>query len=316
MKIVVLESLSVGEDISWEPLRQFGELTLCRDLTQNDIKEAIKDADIIIPNKLLINKEVLSGSSVKAVFEAATGYNNIDTDYCHKNNITVANVSGYATNSVVQHTIALLLSLYEKIDYYNTFVKDGTYSSTNNFSHFGRTFNELCGKRWGIAGLGAIGRKVATIATAFGCEVVYYSASGNTYDVPYKAVDFDTFLSTCDVITIHCPLNGTTKDMFNYEAFKKMQPHAVLVNVARGPIVNEDDLVRAINENLIAGAALDVFKTEPIKKDSPLLSIKDNSRLIMTPHNAWGSVESRTCLIEELCKNIQAYINGQERNLV
>lgn len=174
MKIVVLESLSVGEDISWEPLRQFGELTLCRDLTQNDIKEAIKDADIIIPNKLLINKEVLSGSSVKAVFEAATGYNNIDTDYCHKNNITVANVSGYSTNSVVQHTIALLLSLYEKIDYYNTFVKDGTYSSTNNFSHFGRTFNELCGKRWGIAGLGAIGRKVATIATAFGCEVVYY----------------------------------------------------------------------------------------------------------------------------------------------
>lgn len=265
MKIVVLESLSVGEDISWEPLRQFGELTLCRDLTQNDIKETIKDADIIIPNKLLINKEVLSGSSVKAVFEAATGYNNIDTDYCHKNNITVANVSGYSTNSVVQHTIALLLSLYEKIDYYNTFVKDGTYSSTI-ISVTLAELSMIMWKKMGNCRTWRIGRKVATVATAFGCEVVYYSASGNTYDVPYKAVDFDTFLSICDVITIHCPLNSTTKDMFNYEAFKKMQPHAVLVNVARGPIVNEDDLVRAINENLIAGAALDVFKTNQLKK--------------------------------------------------
>jgi len=316
MKLVVLESTSVGDDISWDSLSEFGELVLCRDLEQKDVREVIKDADIVIPNKLLINKEVLEGSSVKAVFEAATGFNNIDVNYCHENNITVANVSGYSTNSVVQHTFALLLSVYENLDYYNTFIKSGEYSKSSSFSHFGRSFNELNGKRYGVAGLGNIGSRVARIATAFGCEVVYYSASGNTYDVPYKALDFDTFLKTCDVITVHCPLNDKTKYLFDYEAFKKMKETAVFVNVARGPIVNEADLVRALDENLIKGAALDVFESEPLPLDSPILTIKDNGKLFVSPHNAWGSLEARTCLINELCENIRSYLANIPRNLV
>lgn len=316
MKIVVLESTSVGEDISWEPLTQFGELVLCKDLKQEDVKDIIADADIVIPNKLLINRQVLEGSSVKAVFEAATGYNNIDLDYCHSNNITVANVSGYSTDSVVQHTFAILLTLYENLDYYNNYVKSGKYSGSNSFSHFGRSFNELAGKRYGIVGLGNIGRKVASIAQAFGCEVVYYSASGNTYDVPYKALDFDTFLASCDIISVHCPLSDKTKHLFDYEAFKKMKKDAVLVNVARGPVIKEDDLVRALAEDLIKGAALDVFESEPLSDDSPILKVKDNGKLFVTPHNAWGSVEARTCLINELCENIKAYLNNEPRNLV
>ena len=159
-------------------------------------------------------------------------------------------------------------------------------------------------------------RKVAAIANAFGSEVVYFSASGKTYDVPYKAVDFETFLSTSDVITVHCPLYDLTKNLFDYNAFKKMKSSAVLVNVARGPIVNETDLVRALNENLIKGAALDVFSEEPLPKDSPLLTIKDNGKLFMTPHNAWGSVEARTCLINELCENIRWYLKGKPRNII
>lgn len=314
MKIVVLESLSVGKDVSWDILSEFGELVLCTDLEQKDVAEKIKDADIIIPNKLKIDETVLKGSRVKAVFEAATGYNNIDVDYCHQNNITVANVSGYSTDSVVQHTFALLLSLYENINYYDTYVKDGSYSESNSFSHFGHTFYELKGKKWGICGLGNIGSKVASIATVFGAEVIYYSSSENTYDVPYKSVDFDTFLQTSDIITIHCPLNELTKDLFDYNAFSKMKSSAVIVNVARGPIVNEADLVRALNENQISGAALDVFTEEPLPKTSPLLTIKDTGKLIMTPHNAWGSVEARTRLIEEIYQNIKSYLKGEKRN--
>lgn len=316
MKLVVLESQSVGEDISWNSLSDFGELILCKNLAQEDVKDIIKDADIIIPNKLIIDESVLEDSNVKAVFEAATGYNNIDINYCHKKGIIVANVSGYSTNSVVQHTFSLLLSLYENLDYYNKFVKNGSYSASNSFSHFGRTFHELYGKKWGIVGLGNIGRKVAAIAEAFGCDVVYYSSSGNTYDIHYKSLEFNEFLSTCDIITVHCPLTDKTNNLFNFTAFKKMKQSAVLVNVARGPVVNEYDLVKALNENIIAGAALDVFSEEPLAHNSPLLTIKDNGKLLMTPHNAWGSVEARNCLINEVYKNIQCYLNNTKRNII
>lgn len=316
MKIIVLESLAVGEDISWNQLNDFGDVTFCRDLKQEDVKELIKDADIIIPNKLKIDASVLAGSSVKLICEAATGYNNIDIRYCHEHGITVTNVSGYSTNSVAQHTFALLLSLYENIEYYNHFVKKGNYSASNSFSHFGRTFYEIAGKRFGIVGLGAIGRQVAAIASAFGSEVVYYSSSNHTYNLPYKKLDFDTFLTTCDIITVHCPLTPATTHLFNAESFKKMKFSAYLVNVARGPVVDEEALVTALNNNEIAGAALDVFAEEPLPANSPLLTITENGRLLLTPHNAWGSVEARTTLVEEVCKNIEAYLNNEPRNVI
>lgn len=316
MKLVVLEASAVGDDVSWEPLSQFGELTLCRNLEQEQVRDVIMDADVIFPNKLRIDRSVLEGTKVKAVFEAATGYNNIDVEYCHSVGISVANVSGYSTNSVVQHTFAILLSLYESIGYYDDFVKNGSYSGIRSFCHFGRSFNELYGKTWGIVGMGSIGRRVAAVAEALGCHVTYYSASGGTYDVPYEKREFDQFLAECDVISLHCPLNEYTHHLFDESAFRKMKSTAFLVNVARGPVVCEEDLARALNAGELAGAALDVFEEEPLPATSPLFSVTDKSKLLLTPHNAWGSIESRSSLVEEVCENVRCYLKGIPRNLV
>lgn len=316
MKLIVLEADVVGKDMSYESYSKFGELEIYGNLPQEKVKETIKDADIIVSNKLLINESVLAGSKVKMVAEAATGYNNIDVNYCREHGIRVANAAGYSTDSVAQHTIALLLSVYEKISYYNDFVKSGKYAASTTFCHVENYFHEIAGKTWGIVGLGAIGRATARLAEAFGARVVYYSASGNTYDVDYEAVDFDTLLKTCDIITVHCPLNDKTNGLFNEEAFRKMKNTAVLVNVARGPIVSAKALVEALNNNEIMAAGLDVFEVEPMTPDNPLLTFKDDSRLIMTPHNGWGTVEARRRVIDEVELNIQAFLDGEERNVI
>lgn len=316
MKIIVLEADAVGKDMSYESYSKFGELEIYGNLPQEKVKETIKDADIIVSNKLLINESVLAGSKVQMIAEAATGYNNIDVEYCKKQGIRVANVAGYSTDSVAQHTVALLLSVYEKLSYYNDFVKSGTYSAGSTFCHVENYFHEIAGKTWGIVGLGAIGRATAKLAEAFGAKVVYYSASGNTYDVDYEAVDFGTLLETSDIITIHCPLNEKTNGLFNEEAFRKMKNSAVLVNVARGPIVSAKALVDALNNNEIMAAGLDVFEVEPMTSDNPLQTFKDDSRLVLTPHIGWGTVEARRRLIDEVELNIQAFLDGKERNVI
>lgn len=316
MKIIVLEADAVGKDMSYEGYSKFGELEIYGNLPQEKVKETIKDADIIVSNKLLINESVLAGSKVQMIAEAATGYNNIDVQYCKKQGIRVANVAGYSTDSVAQHTVALLLSVYEKLSYYNDFVKSGTYSSGSTFCHVENYFHEIAGKTWGIVGLGAIGRATAKLAEAFGAKVVYYSASGNTYDVDYEAVDFGTLLETSDIITIHCPLNEKTNGLFNEEAFCKMKKSAVLINVARGPIVSAKALVDALNNNEIMAAGLDVFEVEPMTSDNPLQTFKDDSRLVLTPHIGWGTVEARRRLIDEVELNIQAFLDGKERNVI
>lgn len=316
MKIVILEGDSVGRDMSWDSFWQFGEVEVYGNLPQAEVGEKIQDADIIIPNKLTIDKFVLEKSSVKMVCEAATGYNNIDIDYCKKNGIRVTNVGGYSTDSVAQHTIALLLSVYEKISYYNNYVKDGKYSVSGRFSNIENYFHEISGKTWGIVGLGAIGRATAKLAGAFGARVIYYSASGNIYDVGYKAVDFDILLKESDIISLHCPLNDRTKGLFDEAAFQKMKNSAVLINVARGPVVSDTALAKALNDNEIMAAGLDVFEKEPLPAESPLLSVRDNDRLVMTPHIGWGTVEARSRLMKEMELNIAAFLRGEERNVI
>lgn len=316
MKIVVLEAGSIGKDMSWDAFEQFGEVVLHDNLQQDVVKESIQDADIIIPNKLRIDESVLAKSKVKMVCEAATGYNNIDIEYCKNAGIRVTNVSGYSTTSVAQHTVALLLSLYEKLSYYNQYVKNGSYTKDGKFSNVDHDFHEVAGKTWGIVGMGAIGRETAKLATAFGANVIYYSASGQTYDVPYKVVDFDTLLQDSDIISLHCPLNVYTKELFDENAFEKMKPTAVLINVARGPIVSDEALVKALNEGKIMAAGLDVYEKEPMPMDSPLLTIADDDRLLVTPHIGWGTVEARARLLDELVKNIQAFLSKEERNVI
>ena len=206
--------------------------------------------------------------------------------------------------------------LFARLPFYDNYVKSGTYASQDRFSNFDRPFMELQGKRWGIIGLGNIGKKAAQIAKAFGCEVVYYSVTGKNTNTDYQRVDFDELLSTCDFISVHCPLSDLTRDLIDYETMKKMKKTAILINVARGPVVNNADLYRALTEGEIYAAGLDVLEKEPITEDNPLSQIKDSEKLIITPHMAWASTEARTRLAKEVYENIKAFINGEKRNIV
>lgn len=315
-KIVFLDSETLGNDIDLSELNKYGAVTIYNQSNKDEIKERIKDASVVITNKHYLGEEQLKAASkLKLICVTATGVNNIDLEYCNKSNITVCNVKGYSTNAVAQHTFALLLDLYNKNHYYHNYIESGNYSTSSMFTHLGYTFHELAGKTWGIVGMGEIGRKVAGIANIFDCNVQYYSTSGKNNQQKYKQVDFDTLLKTSDIISIHAPLNEQTQNLFNKEAFMKMKSSAYLINVGRGKIVNETDLVEALKSHQLAGAGLDVFENEPFNNDNPLLSIKDATKLIMTPHIAWAPIETRNRVIEEVCLNIEGYKSGKLRNV-
>ena len=319
MKILILDAATFEEDIDISKFNELGEVTVYAKSTKKEALERLEavNPDAVITNKVVIgNDEMQAAPNLKIILEAATGYNNIDIECARTLRIKVANVAGYSTMSVVQHTFALFFYLYEKMRYYDDYVKSGEYSKSTIFTNFSNVFGELAGKTWGIVGLGHIGSRVADAARAFGCKVVYYSASGNTYDTEYEKVDLDTLLKESDIISIHAPLNQYTKALFNYENLKKMKKSAYLINVGRGPIVNDADLAKALNEGEIAGAGLDVLTTEPMPADNPLLAIKDSNKLVITPHNAWATYEARVRLLDEIYNNLNSFINGEERNLV
>ena len=315
-KIVVLDGKTLG-NVDYIKLNEFGQV-IYYDLTlKEEVADRIKDANIVLTNKVLLNKENLRGAdNLELICEMATGYNNIDINYAKEKNIAVTNVNGYSTTTVAQHTFAMLLNLYDNISYFDNFIKSGEYSKSAMFTNVEVPYKDLCGKIWGIVGLGNIGKRVAKIAQAFGARVVYYSTSGKNADSDYARVEFDSLLKQCDIISIHAPLNEKTEGLINYEAFTRMKKDAVLINVGRGPIVVDEDLARAIDEEIIGGAALDVFKVEPIPAKNPLLKIKNKERLVLTPHIAWASVESRNRLFTDLLENISAYNRGEKRNRV
>jgi glycerate dehydrogenase len=279
--------------------------------------EHIGDADIIIANKLPLNEQTLKeAKNLKFVAQTATGTNNVDFAYTNAQGIGVANVPSYSTDSVAQHTFSLLLYLVEKMRYFDDYVKSGRYSKSSCFSCLDMIYPEIAGKTWGIIGMGAIGQKVAQIATVFGCKVITYSASGKTYDMPYEQVDFDTLLAKSDILSIHAPLNEYTKDLMNYDAFCKMKESAYFINVGRGPIVVEEDLARALEEGQIRAAGIDVMRVEPLPIESPLLKIQDSSKLIITPHTAWATSEARQRCVDVVTDNIKAFLRGEEKNIV
>lgn len=315
-KIVVLDSKTLG-NVNFDKLKEFGEVVLYEKTKAEEVEERVKDASIILTNKVVLNKDNLKNAEkLEIICETATGFNNIDTEYAKSKNIAVTNVAGYSTPTVAQHTFATLLHLYDKIGYYDEFVKSGEYSKSGMFTNLDKPFNDIEGKKWGIVGLGNIGKKVAKIAEAFGAEVVYYSTSGKNNNSDYKRVELDELLSESDIISIHSPLNTNTQGLFNYDNLKKMKKSAVLINMGRGPIVVEKDLAKAIDENIIAGAGLDVFSVEPIPEDSPLLKIKNKEKIVMTPHIAWASIEARERLFNDLIENIKAFYRGEKRNRV
>ncbi|MCM1134472.1 MAG: D-2-hydroxyacid dehydrogenase [Clostridium sp.] len=317
MKIVVLERNSVGLDVSVDGIGKLGDVTIYPNTTAADVKEKVGDADIIVANKAPLNEETLKDAkNVKLICEFATGYDNINLSYCKSRGIKVANVVNYSTDAVAQHTFALCFYVLEKLHHYDEYVKSGAYGAQDRFSNFDIPFTELAGKTWGIVGMGNIGKKVASVAEAFGCRVIFYSASGNSTCTEYERVDFDTLLAESDFLSLHCPLSDKTRNLINLDALKKMKKSAILINVARGPVVNDEDLYTALTEEYIAGAGLDVLSAEPIKASNPLGKIKDSNKLIITPHLAWASIEARNRCVSETCKNIEAFLKGEDRNIV
>ncbi len=317
MKLVVLERNSVGTDIDVSGFEKFGEVTYYANTLADNTAERVKDADVIIANKVPLNESTLKDApNVKLICLFATGFDNVDVEYCKSRGIKVANVTNYCTPAVAQHTLLLAMTLSEKLAFYDDYVKSGTYSAQERFSNFDRPFSELEGKTWGIVGMGSIGHKVASLAEAFGCKVIFYSASGKSTCTEYERVEFDDLLERADILSLHCPLSDRTRNLIDKEAFQKMKKSAILVNVARGPVVNGQDLYDALMTGEIAAAGLDVLEKEPMEKDNPLGKIKDSTKLIITPHMSWASTEARARLVGEVVKNIQAFTDGQDRNIV
>lgn len=317
MKIVVLDRTSVGEDVSVEEMKRYGEVVFYNSTPDSLVAERIADADIVVANKNPINEASLrDAKNVKLVCQFATGYDNVDIAYCKSREIRVVNVRNYSTAAVAQHTIALALSVLENLPYYDEYVKSGAYAAQERFAHFGRTYYELEGKTWGIIGMGNIGRSVARIAEALGCRVIFYSASGKSACTDYERVDFDELLARSDVLSLHCPLSDRTRHIMNAAAFEKMKRSAILINVARGAVVDTVALAQALRDGQIRGAGIDVFEKEPMRAEDALLRLADTGVLQLTPHMAWASSEARTRCVTETCRNIEAFLNGEDRNVV
>ena len=309
MKIVFLDRKSIGDDIDLTPFKEFGELVIYDYSTVAEAAERTVDADIIVLNKVPINEKTIGNAkNLKLVCVTATGTNNLDKDYLASRGIEWRNVAGYSTEAVAQHTLALTMFLLEHLNYYDNYVKSEKYVEDKMFTHFEMHFNEIYGKAWGIIGLGAIGKRVAEIAKCLGANVIYYSTSGKNHSDIYKEVDFETLLSTSDVISIHAPLDENTMHLMDANAFAKMKKSAILINVGRGPIIVEKDLADALNQGTIAAAGLDVLDVEPMSADNPLKLVKDSNKLIITPHIAWAAVEARVRLMEIIYNQIKEFL--------
>lgn len=315
MKIVLLDTDTMGSDMEFSCIEKLGECVKYKNTLPDEIPSRIEDADIVVLNKVQLSEAVLKNArKLKLICVFAIGYNNIDIDYCREHNIRVRNVPGYCVESVCQHTFALLFMLIENMRYYDDFVKSGAYSESGVANHLGRPFFEISGKKWGIIGMGAIGRTVADCAAAFGAKVCYSSISGAKREEKYENVSLDTLLSECDIISVHSPLNEKTHCLIGKNELKIMKKTAYIVNVGRGAVIDEEALAQAIDEKIIAGAALDVYSVEPPKKDSPILSVQNKERIVYTPHTAWSSVEARKRCISMTAENISAFIKGESRN--
>ena len=299
MKIVFLDVKTIGEDIDLSGFDALGEVVKYGFSVPEEVPERLKDADVAVLNKVPMNENTIGEApNLKLVCVTATGTDNLDKEYLEKRCIAWRNVAGYSTETVAQHTFALLFYLQEKLRYYDDYVKSEAYVGDTSFTHFSNVFHDISGKTWGIIGMGAIGRRVAEIAKVFGCKVIYYSTSGKNTQEGYERVDFDTLLAESDIVSVHAPLNDDTRGLMNKDAFGKMKKTAIFLNLGRGPIVVEEDLANALKEGTIQAAGLDVLSKEPMSPDNPLKDIKDSEKLLITPHIAWASVEARTRLMK------------------
>lgn len=312
MKIVLLDASTLGQVNNLQKIEKFGSITSFGSTSPEQTVERSKDADIILTNKVILDKTTLDQlPNLKLICITATGMNNVDLDFAKEKGIVVKNAVGYSTHSVSQVTFSMVLRLLSNLCQYDAYVKSRDYASSPIFTHLSNGFDEIHGKKWGIIGMGNIGRDVAKIATAFGAEVCYHSTSGVKRDEGYKQVELDYLLKNSDIISIHSPLNDATANLIDTKQLNTMKHNAILINVARGGIVNEKALVTALNENRIAGAGVDVFTNEPIEEKSPFFEVTNQNKIVLSPHIAWASTEARQNLIEKVVENIENFINDK-----
>ncbi len=316
-KIVFLDIETLGEDVDLTSISSKGEFTVYPVTTSEKVVERIRDADIVITNKVVLgDKELSAAKNLKLIVVAATGYNNIDLGSARRYGIVVSNVRNYSTESVAQHTFAMLFYLLHQLRCYDDYVKSGEYAESKIFTHIGRPFYELKGKIWGIVGLGAIGRRVAEVAENFVREVIYFSTSGVERKENYRRVSLEYLLQNASIISIHAPLNERTEGLIGYNELTLMRKDAILLNLGRGGIVVEKDVAMAVDEGLICCFGTDVLSSEPISPENPLLRVRNRDRILITPHIAWTSIEARKTLVGEIGTIIEKFFNGEYVNRV
>lgn len=314
MKIVLTDAQTVLDNlVNADILKQFGEVEEYGLLRYDEVAEKIADADMVVCNKTLLDENTLRlAKNLKYIGLFATGYNNIDIDYCKAHNIAVCNAGSYSTNAVAQHTFALILEHFNNTANYNKYVQDGLWKRSKTFSPFVYPLSELAGKTLGIVGFGNIGRAVAKIANAFEMRVIAFNRSEKQAD-GVEFVSFDTLLEQSDIVSVHCPLNSESENLFDKNAFAKMKKGALFVNTARGGVMVEQDLFDALQSEHLGGAAIDTLRVEPMEEDCILMGAKN---CIMTPHIAWAPVETRIRLMNIVADNIRAFLNGTPKNRI
>lgn len=316
MKLVFLDRKTLGFDTDVSELSRFGTVEIYDFISDEEASRYLADADIAITNQNKLNASNLSeAGKLKLICQTGTGYNNLDIGYCGEKGIAVTNVPAYSAVSVAQHTFSMLFYLISHGGYYDAYVKDGRYSAREELDPR-KDFYELEGKTWGIIGLGDIGRKVAQYAQGFGCNVVYYSSSGKNRSHTLRRMELTELLMQSDIISIHAPMNERTRGLIGLKELKTMKPDAYLLNLGRGGIIVEKDLAKALLEDSIAGAGLDVFEQEPMKMESPLLANGIREKIYMTPHIGYGSREARVRLMKTICGNIDSFLQGGKQNRI
>ncbi len=309
MKIVFLDEYSLG-DMDLSPIKKLGEYVGYDRTKKEQVVKRCKDAEVVICNKTLLRAETLRAlPNLRFIAIAATGMNNVDLEVAAELGIGVKNVAGYSTSSVAEATMNFALSLFKNTKYFDDYFKNGAYAASEDIFHFGRPVRQLRGSKWGVIGMGAIGREVARLASAFGCEVAYTSTSGAVRKEDYPQLSLEELLGWADVVSIHCPLTPATRGLIGEKELAIMKPTSIIINVARGGIIDEEALAKALSNRVIAGAGLDVFSREPLPA-SPLYDISDKYSLVASPHTAWAADAARKVLIERIAENISEYISS------
>jgi len=306
IKIALLDAKTLGDDISLNLFNEFGDVKIYQTTTKEQTVQNIGNANIVITNKVVIDKHVLDNTNIKLICVAATGMNNVDLEYAKNKNIIVKNVVGYSSASVTQLTFSIALAFIQKVSFYDNYGKN-SWCDSDIFTNISKPFYELEGKTWGIIGFGNIGKRVSVIAEAFGCNIQYYSTSSMNKNTNYNSVDLNTLLSTSNIISVHSPLNKQTDNLINKTNIHMIKDNTILLNLGRGGIVNEYDIATELDKREVYYGT-DVVSKEPIEKKSPLLNIVNKDQLIITPHIAWASIESRNKLLSLIKVNINEFI--------